>query len=662
VGGVAAPVVWRASGRGGRKTNAQPESGEEKHMNTTHSYENTERIAGAENAPAHSRCAPRQFGVKVFPRRIPAALIALVLLVCTGRPAAADAIGDLQDEIGKRPRLSAKDGLFRKLAAECLIENANQRGLDIAGRFIVALMGDEKDSRLDDRNVRALSEAADAGILLLQCTRQAPGMRFLRGPTEWLLRTDARMELFLETMSPLDNWPAALTIVQNLYEHDPEERDEFFGLILALAVVWDQKRPPPHPQMGEGQLPFSADAPARYDDFRQLFTSRQAEIPYRKLSVTALTYVVDLPMPLSEVAWIRENVSARNWKRKFFEIDYDEGRLERAVYQWPHGPYTMAAIEEKGGICVDQAYYAAMAARAYGVPALLFVGEGRRGPHAWYGYMKGTERWEMDIGRYAYDKYATGHALDPQTNRFMTDHDVTFACDRALRADRFRAASRFGRLAAILHSLGYRRAARDSARQSLDASPLYEFAWQILEKLEEEDEDWRGLVALYDTKAGVFRDYPDYLADIRRKQADVLRRLGDHDAAERLLRRQQSRVDKDRDDLARELTSDRVQAAYERGDYREARERFEDLLKDQKDEGQKIIPLVQKYLDLTRETKQTTEAARFMKRYIPSLERRYGNVDRNRILLLQLLQQAYQNDDDNRNVERVGRQIERLQK
>jgi hypothetical protein len=295
------------------------------------------------------------------------------------------------------------------------------------------------------------------------------------------------------------------------------------------------------------------------------------------------------------------------------------------------------------------------------VPALLFVGEGRRGGHAWFGYLKGTEKWEMDIGRYTYDKFATGYALNPQTNQPLSDHDVSFLCDRALRDESFSDAARLARLAFVLRELGYLAAARQTAERSLQLSPLYEFPWMVREKLLEEAKDWRGLAALLTRKAEAFRRYPDYVARITARQAEVLRTLGDDATADRLVARNVREVNRDRDDLARALVSEQVRAAYEKGDYAGAREQLEELLKDQKDEGQKLVEMLEGYLDLTRETKQTAEAVRFLRRYIDSLERRYGGSDHNRAILLRLLLRAYQNHGDRDEAARLERQIEKLE-
>jgi len=565
-----------------------------------------------------------------------------------------------------RARIAADPGapgvqpFYREVAVEALVTRRLPEGLEsLMGVFTKALKS--KKDLPTDGEFPVLLRASDALILMAYTQESGSGITFRRDVAEWLFGSEGRVRTFLDIVSPQDDWPAMYGIVEALHEHDPAGRDDFRRLILALALVWDQPRPQPHPQIGRGQLPYDEPITARYDYFRDLYASKRADIPYGKLSVAALTNVVDTPVPLSELRWVREHVRPTNWERKFSDIRYDQGRLERTVYQWPHGPYTLAAIEEKGGICTDQAYFATLCARAYGVPALLFVGEGRRGGHAWFGYMKGTEKWEMDIGRYTYDKFATGYALNPQTNQPMSDHDMNFLCDRALRDDSFSDAARLARLAVVLRELGYLAAARQTAGRSLELSPLFEAPWLVQEKMLEDAKDWRGLSALLSRKADTFRKYPDYVARIAARQAEVLRALGDDAGADRLVTRNVRQVDKDRDDLARSLVSEQARAAYEKGDHAGARERLEALLKDQKDEGQKLMDLLDSYLKLTRETKQTEEAVRFLKRYIDALERRYGGVERNRAILLRILLQAYENNGDKEEAARLRHRIEKLE-
>jgi hypothetical protein len=412
--------------------------------------------------------------------------------------------------------------------------------------------------------------------------------------------------------------------------------------------------------MGGHALPFKPDLNALYDYFRDLYDSNRGEMQYRDLSVAALTFVVDVPVPISELEWARENEPPRAWDRKYSDIVYSDQRLDAKIYQWPNGPYTLAAIKEKGGICVDQGYYATICARAWGLPALFFAGEGRRGPHAWIGYMKTRTRWEMEVGRYTYDKYATGHATDPQTNRSMSDHYVEFICDRSLSYNRYRVAARYGRLAHVLATLGYIPAARQAAERSLNEAALYEFAWQILESLLAKEEAYQDLYELLDRKANTYRKYPDIVASTRKRQADLLRKMGKEDQAERLLERKTRQVAKDRDDLARFLTNEQIRAAFDSGDYDGAMEKFEDLLKDQKREGQKVFGLMESYLALAAETKREAQAAKFLKRYVRGLKRIYDNSPQNQRLFLTILAKAYEQAGEEKDLKRVRKDLERL--
>ena len=547
---------------------------------------------------------------------------------------------------------------YRELAVEALVSQRLGEGLDALMTVFAKALKSKTDAATGGE-LPVLLRASDAFVLMAYTHTSGADITFRRDVAGWLFGSEGRLRTFLDVITPQDNWPAMYGLIETLYDHDPEGRDDYRRLILALALVWDQPRPPAHPQMGRGQLRYDDPIAARYDYFHDLFASKRAGLPYGKLSVAALTNVVDTPVPLSELRWVRENVRPTNWERKFSDIAYDERRLERAVYQWPHGPYTLAAIKEKGGICVDQAYYATLCARAYGVPALLFVGEGRRGPHAWFGYLKGSEKWEVDVGRYAYDKYATGYALDSQTNEMLSDHHLSFLCERSLRDDAFSDAARLARLAYVLRQLGYLAAARQTAQRSLEFSPLYEFPWFILEKLLEDAKNGPGLAELLSRKAVAFRKYPDLVTSITSRQAEVQRQLGDHAAAERLLKRNVREVDRDRDDLTRSLVSEQVRQAYEKGDYAGARQQMEGLLKDQKEEGQKLMSLLDSYLELTRDTKQTGEAVRFLKRYLDGLERRYGSSEPNQAIFRDILLRAYENNGDKDEAARLRKKLQK---
>jgi len=488
-----------------------------------------------------------------------------------------------------------------------------------------------------------------------------PSADFLK----WLTSDDERLAGFLDLLAPQDNVSEILRILKKIFAAAPQSRDAFFRLALATAVVWDSPPGPPHGQTG-GKLP--GPRPGALDVFRwfsRLYGKGWAALDYRRLPTDALVFVVAVPVALSELDWALENVrgSASGWSRKFSDIRYDRARLARRRFVWPHGVYSLEAIRRYGGICVDQAWYAVLTARAHGIPAIMFSGQGRRGPHAWFAYMKNEKKWETDVGRYVYDRYATGHAVNPQTKEVLTDHDLDLLFDRSLYTSRYRRSARFRRLAAVCLGLKRQDLARAYAREAVDASPLSVPAWRTLEAALTAGRDTAAddILALLDEEARRFRKYPDVVAEVRARQAAILQKLGRKDQADSLLRRTSREVDRERDDLRRFIGLQQVEAALRNNDPVGARRKLEDLLRKYRNEGSKILPLVKYYVEMTAKTNQAEDALRFLKRYLPPLQRR---ADREMWWagekpFLELLIQACENAGDQRSAERYRRRLRR---
>jgi len=591
-------------------------------------------------------------------RRLCFICLALTIAACRGQ--SAGSLSELEEVVLNKSLATMRKGVFRRFAVEQLVRGSCSRGWGIITHALTNALAEQSGRRLPLSFLHSLTPAADA-YLLLRLVHAAGGRRALRDDVlNWLFESDDRLRLFLSTVSQDDDWTQCLALIDALHDHDPDGRDEYLRLILALAVVWDQPHAPMHNQMGGGMLPFRTRITDRYDYFKTLFAGGRSKVRYRVLSVTALTCVVHVPVPVSELTWARKHVrgSASRWRRRFSEIDYVEGRAVRRVYQWPHGVYSLAAISEHGGICVDQAYYATITARAYGIPALIFVGEGRRGPHAWFGYLKNEREWELDAGRYAYDKYATGHATDPQTNRVMTDHDVEFMCDRILQTSVYSKATQYGRLASVLFDLNSLDAAEQCADLGLNLVSVYHACWNVKEDVLKRRGDPRELVTALNRKASAFKRYPDDVAVIRQQQASLLRGMGMEHQAEALLTASRKRVDRERDDLARYFVSEEVRLACERGDVVDARKTMEGLLRKQRNEGQKVFPVVEAYLGLTKQTGQTKAATRFLRRYLETMGRSSRLDGYAKATALALLVQAYENDGDTRNADRVRKKLQ----
>ena len=599
-----------------------------------------------------------------------AAGVAAVLIVL--HSAHGQTIDELEQAVRRSTGASrpAKRSLFRNYAVACLQAGLPERGLSALAKHLQGELA-RRSRGLDSRRFTSLSGASDAFLVLLHLNTDQRHAALRRDVTEWLFASSGRTESFLDVFDPRDDWPRVAAIVSQLFDHAGAERDQFHSLILAMAVVWDQPRPPLHQQIGNYALDYEPVLTERFDYLRGLYggstqsssrAKRRAKVPYGELSISALTFVVDAPVPLHELEWALARVrgSGGNWGRKFFDVSYDSKRIDEEQFDWPHGPYALAEIKDKGGICVDQAYYATMTARAHGIPAMIFTGPGRRGPHAWSAFMKGEDKWELDVGRYEYDKYATGETINPQTNRPMSDRWLAFTCHRSFRSKGLKDASRFHRMAVAYAVLKDESSAARFARKACELVSIYEPAWGLRKEMLHRQKDWDKLLSTMDAQAESFRDFPDVVAGVRTEQADLLRKLGRGKEADLLLRKSRRRIDGTRDDLAQALGVEQVEEMLKKGEARKAVRKLELMLRQYRDEGAKVIPLMQYYLKVTKETEQARDAARFLKPLVASIAARYAQTPNNKRIFLGLMLEAYENSGDERRAEKIRDEIKEL--
>ena len=223
--------------------------------------------------------------------------------------------------------------------------------------------------------------------------------------------------------------PKALLNLEAIWRAWPREWNAFPDLAVAIALVHDQPAPVwwPHRQVQQKDVPRIVPQPA--DLFGRLvgaFREGRLKRDPRQLDAEELKFVVDAPLNPAELTGIRDSptLSREDPPRAFEAIRYDHGRVTRGAYIWPWGGYSLAQIRKKGGICVDQAYYSAMSGKALGIPSLFFAGLGKEGGHAWTGYLRRKDEWDLDVGRGGGGNCATGEALDPQNWTPITDHDI----------------------------------------------------------------------------------------------------------------------------------------------------------------------------------------------------------------------------------------------
>ncbi len=250
---------------------------------------------------------------------------------------------------------------------------------------------------------------------------------------------------YLENVREEDSRAQALIMLAQMQARAPQELKNLPLVAVALVLVFDRPFPERWPHF---QVPLSAvpreevDPVSRLQQMGQLQSRRRYAFDLPVLTVSELKFLVDHPLPESELEWARKNVttSRSSFDRVFPSIRYDFERLQAGLLTWPYPSYRLVDIKEKGGICVDQGYFAAMAGKAKGLPTLFFTGQGDSGGHAWFGYLDAPGRWVTDCGKYTEENYPVGNALDPQTWKPITDTELTFLAKGRERSEGYRQA------------------------------------------------------------------------------------------------------------------------------------------------------------------------------------------------------------------------------
>lgn len=300
----------------------------------------------------------------------------------------------------------------------------------------------------------------------------------------WLVGNVAFSQDFFATISGQDNPTAVLSILQKLHTANAALFADYASLALAIAIVYDVPPPPdwPHGQVGSTLLPRRLPEPvAAFDYWTRLDRANVAAHQLKRLSAGELKFVVDTNTPFSELVWARQNVTPplSELAKAYDMIRYRKDRVAQNQFSWPGRDYALQSILRDGGICVDQAYFAANVGKARGVPTLLFRGAGLDGRHAWFGFLSPTG-WVMDAGRYAEQKFVAGFVRDPQTWREMSDHELRFISERFRALPLYQLSEIHAAFAGEYLRLGNPAAAVRAAREAVNRERRNVRAWQVL--------------------------------------------------------------------------------------------------------------------------------------------------------------------------------------
>lgn len=302
------------------------------------------------------------------------------------------------------------------------------------------------------------------------------GREFIR----WLVNDRSRplhalIQNFMLQEGRPENMPYTIQTFYNIWLNTPErDRAKYLNLAIACSLV----NPGTARSNGSMRNPRTPalTMPEVFEYFRQRDSKRKLLTDVKKMSVARLLMVVDARLNRSEFEWVEKNLSydRASWASKAYNsIKYLMERAKNGKDPYTH--YTFEEIRKEGGVCRDQAYYAANTAKVMGIPAVYAVGDGDRGPHAWVVSNDSETQWNQ-INSYG---YKTGTYSNPCSGRRHHESMLLLQTKKEKPGQYDGAADCIG-LSRFLLSNGSVDEARGAARYVSGAYPTLTAAWSNL--------------------------------------------------------------------------------------------------------------------------------------------------------------------------------------
>lgn len=381
---------------------------------------------------------------------------------------------------------------------------------------------------------------------------------------------------FSSCVTERDSLPGAFQVLSDLQEKSLGDVGQFPSLAVALALVYDQPLPTDWPNL---QIPRSA-LPLREKNWNELlnyFSSASRTnallVPLKNLRAHELKFLIDAPLAIEEFQWAAKNVRVgrSSFETVFDLVPYNIARISAGAYVWPGSiPYRMENLPKQKGICVDQAYFGWIAGKAKGIPTLYFRGQGKDGGHAWFGYLKTEDRWDMNAGRYKNQKYVVGYARDPQSWADLNDHELTFLTGRVASSPAYRQSQELILLTQaklVKPSPEDLVLALESARKLCPENPI---PWRSLVQLYKTAGPEDALVPLLNAMTRQFQNDDDLKVFAQGELVNAARSSGDSRKADALTQKMMTQNRDGRTDLALKVAWQGLEAKLKSGDYESA--------------------------------------------------------------------------------------------
>jgi len=235
---------------------------------------------------------------------------------------------------------------------------------------------------------------------------------------KWLLEHKGVSRLLFRAMGDVRNEDQALARLGELIHAEEKRVLAYPQLAVAFATSVPHSRTPKRLQA------------TTLSSFRYYSGSRRFRYNVKTMPYEISRYLADTRLSIAERKWVLRNYHKNpNPARAFFDLRYDSDHLNKGTPKKISTlPYVLPNLRKVGGVCDDQAYYAAEVCKALGVPAAYVGGRGAGGAgHAWVAYLKSPGKravWDSSTGRYRAHLYYVGRLRDPATGGRIKDCEL----------------------------------------------------------------------------------------------------------------------------------------------------------------------------------------------------------------------------------------------
>ena len=479
-----------------------------------------------------------------------------------------------------------------------------------------------------------------------------------------LLKNEVLWSGLVDQVQDKDVFPKVLDHIATIHKLDPKDFEKFYKLTLAIAVVWDTKRPKIHHQIGRKFLDYKTTVSDIYNYYKELYSSSKRAIHLKKLSTNDLVFVVDTPVPITELEWALKEVrgKAKKWGSHYSAIKYDTPRLAANQMTWPqyNGDYSLENIDEFGGICVDQAYFTVISGRAHGIPSMFFTGSGRDGGHAWAGIFLAKNDWNTEIGKYEQSNFAVGTTRNPQTDEMLSNHDLELSCNRKYSRSSYLKSKPYIEATANLSKLKQEKLAFQFASFAKKQAPLYEQPWLAIELFYKTQKKVELLEKLFKDKLRLFKKYPDIYTSTERSYALWLLEQKQGEAAEKILKKRFKKGKGDRIDLMWGNALAYYKIFEDAKNIKDATKTLERFISDNYKEMSNIFPAFNEYYHFAKRNKLEKDSCSFVKKIYEKMIRLSSPL--NREALMQIMIKFYKLEKDQRGEKKIKKDLEKFHK